>query len=137
MSTGSRESGTRRGLRFRLLGEAYTILRFEPDAGTPDWLVRGEFTSISRTAEELSIVCAVANVPPAMPAPQRWACFKLQGPFPFSLTGILLSFIQPLSENAIPIFAVSTYDTDYVLVQEEFCEKALTLLREAGHGLEG
>ena len=62
-------------------------------------------------------------------------CLKLEGPFPFSVTGILLSFIQPLSDNAIPIFAVSTYDTDYVLIQEEFSEKALSILQQAGHGL--
>jgi hypothetical protein len=62
-------------------------------------------------------------------------CLKLEGPFPFSVTGILLSFIQPLSDNAIPIFAVSTFDTDYVLIQEEFSEKALSILQQAGHEL--
>jgi hypothetical protein len=58
---------------------------------------------------------------------------KLQGPFPFSQTGVLLSFIEPLSRNGIPIFAVSTYDTDYVLVPEEFAEAALAVLQSAGH----
>ena len=63
----------------------------------------------------------------------RWICLKLEGPFPFSQTGVLLSFIEPLSRNGIPIFATSTYDTDYVLVQEDFADQALAMLRSAGH----
>jgi hypothetical protein len=98
-------------------------------------VAQGEFNSISRSADELSIVCPAINIPATIGTPQRWICLKLEGPFPFSLTGILLSFIQPLSDNAIPIFAVSTYDTDYVLIQEEFSQKALAILREAGHEL--
>ena len=125
----------RHRLKFRSLREAYVILRLEPDAPIPDWAAQGEFISISRTAGELSIVCPAANLPPNIRSPLRWTCLKLEGPFPFSVTGILLSFIQPLSDNAIPIFAVSTYDTDYVLIQEEFSQKALAILREAGHEL--
>jgi uncharacterized protein len=68
-------------------------------------------------------------------SPHRWICFKLGGPFPFSQTGILLSFLEPLSNNGIPIFAISTYDTDYVLVLEEFLEAAKRALAKAGHEL--
>jgi hypothetical protein len=125
----------RHSLKFRSLGESYAILRLEPDAATPAWAAQGEFNSISRTADELSIVCPAINIPATIRSPLRWMCLKLEGPFPFSVTGILLSFIQPLSDNAIPIFAVSTYDTDYVLIQEEFSQKALAILREAGHEL--
>ncbi len=70
-----------------------------------------------------------------MDSPHRWVCLKLEGPFPFSLTGVLLSFIEPLSNNAIPIFAISTFDTDYVLIQEEFMGRVIDLLRDAGHEL--
>jgi len=125
----------RHRLKFRRLREAYAILRLEPDAAVPEWASQGEFSSISRSADELSIVCPGRNIPSSIPVPLRWMCLKLEGPFPFSLTGILLSFIQPLSDNAIPIFAVSTYDTDYVFIQEEFSQKALAILREAGHEL--
>ena len=62
-----------------------------------------------------------------------WACLKLHGPFPFCETGILASFVRPLSERAIPIFTVSTLDTDYVLVKQECVEKAVQALRESGH----
>ena len=81
------------------------------------------------------MVCEAQNVPAEIKADRGWACLKLQGPFPFSETGILSSFIGPLAANAIPIFAISTYDTDYVLIKEEFVEKALSTLRKAGHKL--
>jgi hypothetical protein len=122
----------RRQLKFRQLPGSYAIVRLAPDAAVPDWATKGDFTSITRTTEELSIVCPNETLPPEVRSPLRWICLKLEGPFPFSQTGVLLSFIEPLSNNAIPIFAISTYDTDYVLIQEEFA-KALDLLREAGH----
>ena len=70
-----------------------------------------------------------------MPSPHHWICLKLEGPFLFSQTGVLLSFIEPLSSNGVPIFAISTYDTDYVLVQEEFAGMAIDALQHAGHEL--
>ena len=70
-----------------------------------------------------------------MNSPHHWVCYKLEGPFAFSQTGILLSFIEPLSANGIPIFAISTYDTDYVLVQQEFAELTQQALEGAGHEL--
>jgi uncharacterized protein len=108
-------------------------VRLTADAAVPEWATKGEFTSITRTREELSIVCSADDVPKEVSPPQRWVCLKLQGPFPFSLTGVLLSFIEPLSSNKIPIFAISTYDTDYVLIQEEFVGTTLDLLQKAGH----
>jgi uncharacterized protein len=122
-------------LKFRLLTGSYAIVRLASDALVPDWATKGEFTSVSRTAEELSVVCSTDNLPPEVHSPHRWICLKLEGPFPFSQTGVLLSFIEPLSEKNIPIFAISTYDTDYVLIQEEFIS-GLALLREAGHELQ-
>ena len=99
----------------------------------PGWASRGMFSSISRTADELSIVCAAENVPSEAHSPHRWILLKLEGPFPFSQTGILLSFIEPLSENGIPIFTISTYDTDYVLIQEEWADAAIRALQQTGH----
>ena len=123
----------RQNLKFRWLPGPYAIVRLAPGAQVPDWATKGDFTSITRTSDELSIVCPTANLPPDVHSPHRWICLKLEGPFPFSQTGVLLSFIEPLSRNAIPIFAISTYDTDYVLVQEEFSGAALDTLRKAGH----
>lgn len=126
----------RQRLRFRWLSKSlYGIVRLAPDAAVPEWATRGEFTSVSRTSDELSIVCPIENVPPSVSSPHRWICLKLEGPFPFSQTGVLLSFIEPLSSKGIPIFAISTYDTDYVLVQEEYVGMAIGALQEAGHEL--
>jgi hypothetical protein len=123
-------------LKFRQLRTLYAILRFAPTAPIPTWATHNGFTSITRTADELSIVCPTENIPKEIATGSRWICLKLEGPFPFSQTGVLLSFIAPLSNNGIPIFAISTYDTDYVLVQEEFQAAALKALYSAGHDLQ-
>ncbi len=105
----------------------------------PDWVTSGSFVSITRSEDELSIVCPSDNVPfaPAgnVKAERGWMCFKLEGPFPFEQTGVLASFIDPLAAQGVPIFAISTYDTDYVLVQESYAGVTLAALREAGHEL--
>ena len=125
----------RQQLKFCLLPGYYAVVRLAPDARVPDWAHEGHFTSVTRTGDELSIVCPAGNLPAGVPSPHRWICLKLEGPFSFSQTGVLLSFIEPLSTNWIPIFAMSTYDTDYVLVQEEFAGASIHILREAGHEL--
>jgi uncharacterized protein len=120
-------------LKFRQLHDLYAIIRLAKHAPIPTWATNGEFTSITRTPEELSIVCSTENIPKDVDPGPRWICLKLEGPFPFSQTGVLLSFIEPLSNNGIPILAISTYDTDYVLIQEEFAGAALNALEAAGH----
>ena len=125
----------RQSLKFRQLPGTYAIVRLAPDAPVPEWATKGDFTSITRTADELSVVCSTENLPRDVQSSHRWICFKLEGPFAFSLTGVLLSFIRPLSENAIPIFVISTFDTDYVLVQEPDSARAVDALLHAGHEL--
>lgn len=120
-------------LKFRQLPGRYAIVRLAPDAPIPDWATKGDFTSITRTADELSIVRPADNLPRNIDSLHHWIGLKLEGPFPFSQIGVLLSFIEPLSKNGIPIFAISTYDTDYVLVQEERSALAVGLLKRAGH----
>ena len=122
----------RHRLKFRRLRSFYAIVRLAAEASVPEWATRGEFTSITRTSEELSIVCPIENLPADLSS-ERWICLKLEGPFPLSLTGVLLSFIKPLSTKGIPIFAVATYDTDYVLIKEESGTAALSTLENAGH----
>ncbi len=93
------------------------------------------FISITRTAEELSIVCPLNQAPKNAKCELSWICLKLEGPFAFSLTGVLASFLSPLAERGVPIFAVSTFDTDYVLVKEKDAATALETLTAAGHEL--
>jgi hypothetical protein len=139
MTVASREDNrpgpSRYRLKFRWLPGPYAIVRLAPDALFPEWATKGDFTSITRTADELSIVCPADNLPTDVNSQHPWICLKLEGPFPFSQTGVLLSFIEPLSDNGIPIFAVSTHDTDYVLIQEEFFGFAINTLQKAGHEL--
>jgi len=136
MSTEKGNPGPHRHrLKFRRLHGPYAIVRLAPDAPVPEWATKGDFTSITRTADELSIVCPAENLPSDVNSPHHWICLKLEGPFAFSLTGVLLSFVQPLSDNGIPIFAISTFDTDYVLIQEESARAGLNYLEAAGHEL--
>ncbi len=91
------------------------------------------FFSVTQTADELSIVCEEGRVPDGVRVEKDWVALKLEGPFPFSLTGVLSSFLQPLATAEIPIFAVSTFDTDYVLMKREKLEEAIKALGAAGH----
>ena len=78
-------------------------------------------------------MCLMESLPSDLDADRDWRCFKLQGPIPFSLTGILNSITMPLAQANLGIFAISTYDTDYVLVKQEGLPQALSALSEAGH----
>ena len=111
----------------------YAVSRLEPDAPVPDWAWRGELVSVSKTRDELSIVCPTSSVPDDVRCEREWAALKLHGPFEFTLTGILVSVLEPLRDAGIGIFAVSTFDTDYVLVKHTNLERAIAALREAGH----
>ncbi len=118
-----------------LLPQVFAICRLETESALPHWLQADHFFSITSTPDELSIVCLAESVPIDVQADRSWRCFKLQGPFEFSLTGILNSVTIPLSDADIGIFAVSTYDTDYVLVKEDALQQALSVLKDAGHTL--
>jgi len=127
------DNSKRHQLKFRRLPGLYAIVRFPPETTIPQWATIGGFTSITRTADELSVVYPIENLPTEVDSQPRWICLKLEGPFAFSQTGILLSFIEPLSYRNVPIFAISTYDTDYVLVQEEHSQSAFEALIATGH----
>jgi uncharacterized protein len=122
-------------LKFRRLPTTLAICRLAPGSPIPEFATTASLMSITRTTDELSIVCPVDQVPQDAKCESPWTCFKLEGPFPFTLTGVLASFLDPLAESGIPIFAISTFDTDYVLVKEEMALVALKTLQEAGHEL--
>jgi hypothetical protein len=126
---------TGRALRFSWVPGQFAICRLPADAPLPEWVWTGPFTSVTRTTDELSIVCAADSVPEEHRPKTPWVCLKLEGPFAFSEVGILASFIGPLAEEGVPIFAISTFDTDYVLVGQDFAGSTLQALRDAGHEL--
>jgi uncharacterized protein len=111
------------------------VCRLSAGAKIPDWAWSGSFCSVTRTEDEVSIVCAADDVPEEHLPKSPWICFKVEGPFSFSEVGILASIIDPLAAKGIPIFAISTFDTDYVLVGEEYAGITLGALKDAGHEL--
>lgn len=109
------------------------VSRLPPDAPVPDWALRGVFHAVTRTPLELSVVCDAAAVPDEVRSEKGWRCFSLAGPIPFDETGVLLSIAAPLAEAGIGIFAISTFDSDYVLVPERRLADAARAIAAAGH----
>jgi hypothetical protein len=121
-------------LPLTVLDNRLAVCRAEPDQAVPEWVNRaGAFTSITRTSAELSIVCGFDAVPPGTPMEGPWRAFKVQGPLVMTLIGVIESVARPLAQANVSIFAISTYDTDYVLVHEPDFDKAVEALIAAGH----
>jgi uncharacterized protein len=119
-------------LRLSVLDDSFSVCRLAPDAGIPNWVPTESFVSVTRTANELSIVCLSDAVPDTVRTERDFRALKIEGPFDFSLTGILLAVIGPLADAGISIFAVSTYDTDYVLVKKKDLKHAVSVLSASG-----
>jgi hypothetical protein len=109
------------------------VSRLPADAAVPEWALRGAFYATTRTPDELSIVCSPDDVPPDVRTEKGWRCFSVAGPIPFEETGVLVSIAAPLAAAGIGIFAISTFDTDYVLVPGRRLEEARLALEAAGH----
>ena len=122
-------------LKFQRLPTTFAICRLAPNAPVPSSIATASFVSITRTGDELSIVCPADQAPQNAKCELPWTCFKLEGPFPFTLTGVLASFLDPLARHGVSIFAIATFDTDYILVKEEDTAIALKALQAAGHEL--
>lgn len=95
------------------------------------------FFAVTRTPGELSVVLPEAAVEAGWRAEKGWRCLAVAGPLDFALTGVLASLASPLAAAGVSLFAVSTYDTDYLLVREEDLARAVAALRNAGHRVEG
>lgn len=121
------------GQTLRLLEGSYAVGQLEPSSPIPSWAEGEGFVSISRTKEELSVVCREDRIPRTVKTERGWRCLEFQSPFDFSLSGILASVLGPLAEARIGIFAVSTYNTDYLLVKERDLSRAVETLERAGH----
>ncbi len=122
-------------LRFSVLPGSYSVLRLPPDADVPAGVLVPPFHSVTRTPAELSVVCPEGAVPEGARVETGWALLALAGPFPFELVGVLSSVLAPLAKAGVSIFALSTFDTDYVLVKKDRLADALDALTAAGHGL--
>ena len=121
----------------RLLPSSYAVARLPADATIPAWADGQGLSSITRTADELSIVCLAARVPSGVQAVRTWRAFQLVGPVPFSTTGVVSALTAPLAAAKVGVFILSTFDTDYLLVDESNLATTVATLRAADFDVRG
>ena len=119
---------------FELLSGNYVVCRTEPHNAIPDW-AHGEFVSLTRTADELSIVCPDRNVPDDVQRESGWRCLRVNGKLDFSLVGVIAKVTSVLAAADVSTFVISTFDTDYLLVREVNLDGATAALVQAGHSV--
>lgn len=122
-------------IRLKQLAGSYAVCRLDASSSIPVWADGEGFVSISRSDDELSIVCRAERAPADVNQDNGWACYKFIGPFAFDETGIVSSVIGPLSDAGIGIFVVSTFDGDHMLIKRSDMGRAEPVLTSAGHSL--
>ncbi len=116
----------------------YAVVQLKAEEAIPNWaLSAGVFCSITRTPEELSIVCDESLVPSGSLCESNRRLVKVDGPLDFSLTGILSGLLQPLAVAKISVFTISTFDTDYILIHKEKLAAAIAIWNNDGHQIIG
>jgi hypothetical protein len=123
------------GQRFTVIPGTFAVCRLPADEAAPGWVEGAPFWSITRTLDELCVICPEVLVPGEVKRDSGWSLLKLEGPFPLDAVGILASFAAPLERAGISIVAISTFDTDYILVGQKDEERAISVLVKAGHVL--
>lgn len=124
------------GLVFDTHPERLAIVRLAPDAALPAW-VGGEWTTVSRTRAELSVICAQSRVPADLLQERDKIAFGIDGVVPMTTVGLLAALCRALADHSVPVFVVSTYDTDWLLVSAKFHEPAVQALQSLGHTVRG
>jgi hypothetical protein len=119
-----------------VLSQRAAVCQLDPNEDIPPWLQDDKISAMVRTPDEFSVVCDESNVPDYVKAEKGWRILKVQGPLEFSQVGVLAALIVPLAQAGVSIFAISTYNTDYILVKEKFLAPAIDSLRNAGHIVE-
>lgn len=124
-----------RSLTLELLHETFAVAQLDGDSEVPAWAQGGPLVSVTRTRSELSMVCAEAYVPADVKAQRGFRCLRVLGPLDFAEVGVLESLAHPLANAGLSIFAVSTYNTDYLLLAKVDLEAGLSALVAAGHAV--
>lgn len=112
----------------------YAVCRLGPGAPWPDWAA-GRFVAVTRTADEVSVVSEEGTVPTGVRCESGWRCLRVADTLDFGMVGVLASLVGPLATAGVSVFAVSTFDTDYVLVQEASLAHAIRVLGHHGHAV--
>jgi hypothetical protein len=116
------------------LADPFAICRLDPIAAVPGWAVSGAVWSVTRTGEELSVVCPESVVPPGVTCDTGWRGWRIAGTFDLgTMTGVLAAVVDPLAEAGVSVFAVSTFDTDYLWVKAANAGRAVAVWRQHGH----
>ena len=115
-----------------ILPDRLAVCRLASYAPFPDWARPGYLLALVRTPDELSVVCEERLVPPEVRAERGWRAFQVMGSLDFSMVGVLVVILTPLAEAGVNILAISTYETDYILVRESALERAVQSLTQAG-----
>jgi hypothetical protein len=117
-----------------LLPGNFAVCRLDSESPAPGW-AQGEFVSMTRTTEELTIVCIQDDVPMDIKYEPAWRCMRLDGRFDLTGVGVIATLSKPLAEAKVSIFVVGTFDTDYLLVKESRLNDAVAALEQAGHSV--
>jgi hypothetical protein len=120
-------------LSLKILPDRMAVCRFDPTAALPDWIAEVGFCSITRTQDELTIVCPETHLAPEIRREAGWRCFQVKGILDFSEIGIIFSLTRPLAESGVSVFVISTFDTDYFMVKDNDLAKAIDALTAEGH----
>ncbi|MBL4931393.1 ACT domain-containing protein [Clostridium paridis] len=123
-------------LELKLLEKYYGVCRLSSEDEIPRWALQSDIYSITKTHDELSIVCNEEHIPEGIECEKQWRALKVQGPLDFSLIGILSTISRALAQQRISIFAISTYDTDYILVKDDKRNEAVEALKAIGCEIE-
>ncbi len=116
-----------------VLPRNYGMCKFGAKALVPAWVDSGDFWSVSRTPDELAIVCEERLIPVGVHSEGGFSCLKVIGPLEFSTVGVISSLMSTLAASGISIFVISTFDTDYLFVRQTALPDAIDALRESGH----
>ena len=127
----------RMSLALHLVKSTLAVARLPANAGLPWWAAASGFLSVTRTPDETSVVCDAERVPDGVRAERGLRALRVAGTIPFETTGVLVSLATPLAGAGVPIFVVSTFDTDYLLVPEAMTASAISALQKAGHTVAG
>jgi hypothetical protein len=125
-------------MKLKFLAGEFAICQFSPDQQIPDWVsseTNGELLATMKTAEELTIVCSQVGVPEGTKSSLGWRCFRVDQTLSFDMVGVIAKLTELLALAKIPVFVISTYNTDYVLIPGPQQQTATRELEKAGYDI--